>query len=326
MSNKPVKVSVTVVTYNQVNYIGECLESIVTQQTNFPFEVIVGDDCSTDGAVEVIKQYAAKYPELIRPIFHEKNTFTIDKANFRDVVEAARGEYIAHMDGDDLMLPGKLQKQVEFLDNHPECCVCHHKVEMILPDGRKSKIQNNSQSYQRKRVIGLSEFFDRDKTEEKIHSSRIYRVDSIPQSGFIYDVNLICSDYVWLTQLLIHSQKKMGYIDETLGKYRRGVNLIGKLNNKHLYLAGITKAISLAEESGLVGIEQLNKAKSRAYCLFALKSLLGKDYANFINSIVKSQNYYPLGKKHFIFYKMRHFPWLASLLYRIYVITVKNSI
>lgn len=234
MSNKPVKVSVTVVTYNQINYIGECLESIVTQETNFPFEVIVGDDCSTDGAIEVIKQYVAKYPKLIKPIFHEKNTFTIDKSNFRDVIEAARGEYIAHIDGDDLMLPGKLQKQVEFLDNHPECCVCHHQIEFMLPEGRKSKIRTTTTNKypHREKIIGLSEFLDTD--GGRPHISRMYRMDSRPQSGFIYDINLFCSDYVWLIQLLIHSQKKAGYIDETLGIHRMGVGILSKPNSQHL--------------------------------------------------------------------------------------------
>ncbi|MEN8219713.1 MAG: glycosyltransferase [Pseudomonadota bacterium] len=316
MNNKPVKVSVTVVTYNQVNYIGECLESIVTQQTNFPFEVIVGDDCSTDGAVEIIKQYVAKYPELIKAIFHEKNTLTIDKSNFRDVVEAARGEYIAHIDGDDLMLPGKLQKQVDFLDNHPECCVCHHDMEIISPDGsRKGKGRINL-LWDRKKVMGLSEVLEY--SGGRIHSSRMYRVDSIPQSGFIYDVNMRNLDFIWLVQLLVHSPKKVGYLDEILGKYRVGVGVSSNPNYKYLGLAGSLKGISLAEESGLVEMKILNKVKSETYIWQARFSLLGKDYANFVNYMKKSQDYSPLGKKDSILYGMRHFPWLARLLLKIY--------
>ena len=316
INDKPVKVSVMVVTYNQINYIGECLESIVKQQTNFPFEVIVGDDCSTDGAVEVIKQYAAKYPDLIKPIFHEQNTFTLDLANYRDVVEAARGEYIAHIDGDDLMLPGKLQKQADFLDNHPECCVCHHEMEMILPDGsRKGKGRINL-LWDRKQMMGLSELLEYG--GGIITSSRMYRVDSIPQSGFLYMPNVMNLDLAWLIQLLVQSQKKMGYIDEMLGKYREGVGVSYTRGYQYFGLAGSLKGISLAEESGLVDIKILNMVKSETYIWHARFSLLEKDYGTFVNYMKKSQDYYPLNKKDSILYGMRHLPWLASFLFRVY--------
>jgi glycosyltransferase involved in cell wall biosynthesis len=322
MSNKPVKVSVKVVTYNQVNYIGECLESIVTQQTNFPFEVIVGDDCSTDGTVEVIKQYATKYPELIKPIFQEQNTLTIDRKNSREVVEAARGEYIAHIDGDDLMLPNKLQKQVDFLDNHHECCVCHHDMELMLPDGSRKCRGRIHTLWDGKKVMELSSVIE--SSRGRMHSSRMFRSDSIPQSGFIYDVNMTNLDFVWLIQLLLYSQKKVGYVDEILGKYRVDVGVSSKPNYKYPGLAGLLKGISLAEESGLVGIEQLNKAKSRAYCVFAQLSLKDKDYTNFVNGIVKSRSYFH-SRKNSILYGMRYFPWLASFLYRKYTVFQVNK-
>ena len=121
------KVSVCVITYNQEKYIRECLQSIVDQVTDFEFEVIVGDDCSTDGTKFIIEEFVSKYPTLIRPIYQEKNIGG-GVNNFLTVHKHAKGDYVAQIDGDDLMLFGKLQKQAEFLDMHSSCTVVWHRV------------------------------------------------------------------------------------------------------------------------------------------------------------------------------------------------------
>ena len=116
---KAAKVSVCVVTYNQEKYIRQCLQSIVDQVTDFDFEIIVADDCSTDGTREIINEFARKYPYIFRLFFHDKNIGALP--NFRFVHGKAIGKYIAHMDGDDYVLPGKLQAQANFLDWHKTC-------------------------------------------------------------------------------------------------------------------------------------------------------------------------------------------------------------
>lgn len=116
---KIIKVSVCVVTYNQEKYIRECLQSVVDQETDFDFEVLVADDCSTDGTSGIIQEFAEKYPNMIKPIFHSKNIGPFN--NYVSVHKAALGEYIAHLDGDDYWLPGKLQIQKDFLDKNKEC-------------------------------------------------------------------------------------------------------------------------------------------------------------------------------------------------------------
>ncbi|MEQ9105929.1 MAG: glycosyltransferase family 2 protein [Limnobacter sp.] len=120
------KVSVCVITYNQVGYLATCLQSIVDQKTNFSFEIIVGDDCSTDGTQKILRAFAARYKEIIRPIYQTVNTG--GGPNHIAVHAAARGDYIAHIDGDDYALPGKLQKQADYLDAHPECNIVWHRV------------------------------------------------------------------------------------------------------------------------------------------------------------------------------------------------------
>ncbi|RQO57134.1 glycosyl transferase [Paucibacter sp. KBW04] len=127
------KVSVCVVTYNQQDYIRQCLQSIVSQVTNFDIEVIVGDDCSTDGTRAIINEMAAAHPGMIRPLFQEKNIGAV--ANYFATHDCAEGEYIAHMDGDDLMLAGKLQLQADFLDNNQEFQIVWHRVRYAYSDG-----------------------------------------------------------------------------------------------------------------------------------------------------------------------------------------------
>ena len=120
------KVSVCVVTYNQEKFIGHCLQSLVDQQTDFDFEVIVGDDGSTDRTRDIVADYARRYPAIVKPVLHEKN-IGADK-NYFFVHEMAVGEYIAHVDGDDYALPGKLQAQADYLDAHPGCNIVWHRM------------------------------------------------------------------------------------------------------------------------------------------------------------------------------------------------------
>ena len=123
------KLSVCIVTYNHENFIGECLQSLVDQETNFPFEIIVADDLSKDETRAVVKSFADRYPDKIRAIMQPHNLGPTK--NYLCVHEAARGMYIAQMDGDDMALPGKLQAQVDCLDTKPEVSFSVHAVRIL---------------------------------------------------------------------------------------------------------------------------------------------------------------------------------------------------
>ncbi|MCR5747047.1 MAG: glycosyltransferase, partial [Lachnospiraceae bacterium] len=109
-----IKVSVIVATYNQEKYIAKTLESVVSQKTDFKYEVLVGDDASKDGTGRIVKEFGKKYPDIIRPIVREKNIGAY--RNFLDLLKRAKGEYLALLEGDDYWVDEeKLKKQVSFL-------------------------------------------------------------------------------------------------------------------------------------------------------------------------------------------------------------------
>ena len=122
------KVSVLCAAYNHEEYLRQTLDSFLNQKTDFPFEVLVNDDASTDSTGDIIREYAARYPEIIRPFYQKENLYS-RRINLYDVVffPACRGEYIAVCEGDDYWNdPEKLQLQVDWLDAHPEYSACVH--------------------------------------------------------------------------------------------------------------------------------------------------------------------------------------------------------
>lgn len=139
--NKPVNritplVSVTVATYQHVDYIKQCLEGILMQKTNFPYEIIVGEDGSVDGTQDICKEYAEKYPDKIRLYIRDRKLSQFVAENgevtrFNGIWNrmSARGKYIAWCEGDDYWIdPLKLQKQVDFLESHPDYSICFHSA------------------------------------------------------------------------------------------------------------------------------------------------------------------------------------------------------
>lgn len=118
MNKRPV-VSILLVTYNQEAYIGKALDSLLMQESPYPYEILVGEDCSTDRTRSICVEYAQKYPERIRLFLNEKNKGLI--RNYFDLLNLAQGKYLADCGGDDYWLTtDKLKRQVELLEAHPE--------------------------------------------------------------------------------------------------------------------------------------------------------------------------------------------------------------
>lgn len=126
------KLSVFVVTYNQEQYIAQCLSGIMSQVVDFDYEVIVGDDCSSDGTAGICDAFATQYPN-IRVFHHPQNLGHVK--NWEFVLNHCTGEYVAMVEGDDYWTdPHKLQRQVDFLDAHQDYVLSFHRVDLVYDD------------------------------------------------------------------------------------------------------------------------------------------------------------------------------------------------
>lgn len=121
-------VSVWVNTYNHEKYVRDCLEGIVCQKTDFPFEVLIIDDASTDSTPQIILEYAERYPALIKPILGKSNWYSQQKNRYiEQLLPLSRGKYVTCCEGDDYWIyEGRMQALVSFLDTHPKHSVCAH--------------------------------------------------------------------------------------------------------------------------------------------------------------------------------------------------------
>lgn len=137
MSDRP-KVSVCMITYQHGPFIRQALESAINQQTNFQYEIVIGEDMGLDDTRVICEEFASRYPETVRLLPSLQNLGMI--ANFTRTFQACRGELIAFLEGDDYWTDeNKLQVQVDFMHTHPECSLSFHSVtvKMDRSDGKK---------------------------------------------------------------------------------------------------------------------------------------------------------------------------------------------
>ncbi|MDD6309362.1 MAG: glycosyltransferase family A protein [Clostridia bacterium] len=144
MKKDNILVSISCIAYNQKDYIRDCLEGIVKQKTTFPFEVLVHDDASTDGTADIIREYEKMYPEIIKPIYQTENQYSKGvKIGHTYQLPRAKGKYYAVCEGDDYWTDQeKLQLQVEYMEEHPECSLtCHNSIRLFCDSGMQ-KVEN----------------------------------------------------------------------------------------------------------------------------------------------------------------------------------------
>lgn len=213
-----VVVSIQCLTFNHKDYLRQCLDGFISQQTNFKFEALIHDDASTDGTTEILREYAERYPNIIIPIIETENQWS--KGNLRkimdDMTSRSRGRYIAYCEGDDYWQdPLKLQKQVDALENHPEASMCYTafqtvdvKSKPVLVPGYESIINKSH---------GGEIFFDMLKDNLVLTVTVLFRKSNYDSA--IYKKNPISLDY--FNYLVSASLGKSFYIPERTACYRQ---------------------------------------------------------------------------------------------------------
>ena len=207
------KVLVRCIAYNQEAYIRETLNGFVMQKTDFSFVAIVHDDASTDGTPSIIQEYAERYPEIIVPICDPVNRHTEHTLGFilDEIIGAYNPEYVAICEGDDCWIdPQKLQKQVDYMDNHEECVLCHSDYDLINGTKRKTPPHYDDEPYfgaEHKHIYNISAL------------TVLYRYSAYKRiPNYRNSHNWLMGDYpLWIE---LSREGKFHYFPEVFGKYR----------------------------------------------------------------------------------------------------------
>lgn len=211
------KLSVCMITYNHENFIAQAIESVLMQEVNFDYEIVIGEDCSTDNTRNILLSYHNKFPDKIKLILHEHNVGGHE--NFIQTYKACKGEYLALLEGDDFWIsPEKLQMQVDLMEKHPEFATCFHRVVAAVQDGDEYRIMRSTHDdfYEAsgKRHFTLKDFLDFNFIPT---GSTLFRNNLIKEfPSWIYDVTQVD----WALQILYAQHGDIILIDELIGAYR----------------------------------------------------------------------------------------------------------
>lgn len=220
-----IKLSVVILVYNHSLYLDECLTSVVNQNIKHNIEILIGEDCSDDNSLEICKRYASEFPniELVeRPV----NIGMLP--NFYDLLQRAKGEYIAFLEGDDFWMDNnKLSKQIEVLEKNRDCSICYHNVNMFFEDGLKGK----GKLYVKKGHKLKSNISDVIRKEVFMHTSslviRASEIQEIPEQFYYYSMGDIP-----VTIWAMRNDMKAIYIDSVMSSYRKNIGGITFVNNQ----------------------------------------------------------------------------------------------
>jgi glycosyltransferase involved in cell wall biosynthesis len=231
-------VSICTATYNHEKYIAEALDSFLMQETNFPFEILVRDDCSTDKTAKIVKRYAEQYPQLIKPLLEKENIYSKGINPMSKLYKIARGKYIALCEGDDYWSDSlKLQKQVDFLEKNCDYCMVHTNHDVLKNEQIKKSVKKRDSI-----PVG-------DVKEQLLYANFISTLTTCMQKSKLEEVlPMINNSYemgdlpIWMALSQI---SKIGYLEDSTAVYRHVDNSVSHSVNPLKHFNFIKSAFQL---------------------------------------------------------------------------------
>lgn len=301
------KVSVAIITYNAENFIREVLTSVVSQQCSFDFEIVIGDDASKDGTIEILKEFSECFNN-IRLVLHDSNVGA--NQNYLDVLAACKGEYIAHLDGDDLMYPNKLQIQSDYLDKNLDVSACFHNMRVFEDKTERFiRFYNDSNRAEKVTIEELVKY-----GAGLCHSAKMFRRSTIEDINLTLPTKIV---FDWLMHIIHARHGKIGYIDKVLGAYRNSPNSvvfanaekIEQVRQDFILTLQIAESFGVSRNAVVYGLARINFERS-------LRALEQKNYQLFKELIEESaKDYAYLNCYHQVIHKFKSTPRLLYVFY-----------
>ena len=306
-----IMVSIICTVFNHERYLEKTIQGFLMQKTSFPFEVIIHDDASTDGSAEIIRNYEKQYPELIRPIYQTENQYSKGiPYDYRYIYPKARGKYYAWCEGDDYWTdPDKLELQVSYMEQHPECAMTAHAGQMCYEDG--IIMEEVFRPFTKDQIVPMEEVASRWLFPT---ASIVYRAE-LRREEIPFTKDAPCGDVPLALYAGIHGT--VYYFDRMMCVYRRGA--ASSLTNQ--WKKDPARSISVNER--FIGmLDQFDAYTDHKYAKAVDAFRISKEYNNLILrrdiETLRTQRYYDyygasLKRKAIVTMKVR-FPGLTERL------------
>lgn len=292
IENDGTMVTVVCITYKHEEFIAQALDSFLMQKTDFKFKIFVGEDCGPDRTADIIREYAQKYPDIIVPFLREKNMGA--QRNLIDMCQQATSPYIAFCEGDDYWVdPYKLQKQVDYMEAHPEIRVCCTQTEIIapkdwhlrswykpMPDG-KLLLPDSTPGYKRFPTFTPAQILNINVAHTSTHFYRWNYDLVLPDwyfEGIIGDTPLL---------LMQQGNTSLGHISEVTSAYRINEGSIFFNKNREQHFLN-TRRDMIRYLGGLYSYAETN---FKDYPIDAVKNRLNLEVANYLKVLISNKDH-----------------------------------
>ena len=271
-------VSVSVPTYNHEAFIAEAIESILSQSYENT-EIIIADDCSEDGTRRLIREYAERYPEKIIPILSESREGISKNAN--KIWRAATGKYVSLMSGDDVMLPGKILRQVRCLEAHKEAAICYHNLDVFESSTNATLYYWNAADYNKPLEGGVQNIIENGTYIGAC--SIMVRRENAPSFGFDERIP-VASDWLFAIQTCADGGEVV-YLPEVLARYRRHGNNVtaSNMDNSELF-----RTLDIVESTYPQFEKFVKKGRGRLYYVEGVSAFTAGSFANARSNFLKA--------------------------------------